>query len=177
MSAFLINRAEKKILTHIQLGGKIDDAVGKALVYKFASTALSDSSIFKISTRYHISLEDICVIYISMINRLMPNPCIYVSGLLLVPTGIFMEPIRFEGLASEIHARTDGLSGNDRVDAISYISGDVALQIWEAHAAAHGVPRFNIVDAGGRTSGGCFTIVLLLFSLASATGYGIYKIL
>jgi hypothetical protein len=176
MSAFSINRAEKKILTHIELGGELKDSVGISLVYKFASTALNDSSIFKIATKYHISLEDICAIYIAMINRLMPNPCIYVSGLLLVPTLIFMEPIRFEGLASEIYARTDGLSGDERVDAISFISGELASQIWQTHAATHGPPRFTIKDAGGRTVGGCFTMLLIIFSVASATGYGIYRI-
>ena len=177
MSAFAINRAEKKILTHIQCGGAIDDATGKSLLCQFTSTALKDSQIFDIAKRYDISFDDICVIYIAMVSQLMPNPCIEAGGLLLVPTLIFMEPIRFEGLASEIQARTRGCNEKERIYAIVSISSDLAHQIWEAHAAARGAPRFRIVNVGGRpSSGGCFSVIVLIFSFASAAGYSLYKI-
>jgi hypothetical protein len=177
MSTISINLAEKRLLDHLRMGGDVFDAVGKALVVKFATTALKDELIIALATRYRISHQDICIIYAYMIRHLMPNPCVDASGLLLVPTLFFMESLRFEALASEICARTVDLSDEDRKEKMIELAANAGRLTLDSCIAARGEAKFEIQNLGGRKSAGCAVMILIGFSLASLSSYGIYKIL
>lgn len=175
MSSLSISLAEKKLLQHLQLGGDVYDQVGKELVVKFATTAMKDTSIAAIAERNRISLEDICVIYGSMIHQLMPNPCVQSGGLLLVPTLFFMEPFRFEGLATEISSRAVDLSAEERKEKMISISQQFAQEVWDTHTQGRGEAPFHVQDLGGRKSSGCASMIVMAFFLSSAIGLGLYK--
>jgi len=177
MSKISINIAEKGLLTHIRMGGSVFDPVGKEYLVKFATKALSDSSISEIARRYNISHQDICLIYANMISELMPNPCIDSGGPLLVPTLFFMEPFRFEGLASEISARTAGDSDDERLRKLMELSFAAARQTWNAHTTARGEARFVIQDLGGKKSTGCAGLIIIGATMVSGTMYSIYQVL
>jgi len=162
MSAQSINFAEKRLLNHLQLGGSVTDDVGRQLVMRFAQKAWSDSQIRAICERQGFDLEDICVIYAAMIQSLMPNPCIAAGGLLLVPTLFFMEPFRLEAMLSQLHRDLQGRVGTERRAFIIEIASEAARQCWEAHSAARGEARFEIVNVGGRASaGGCLGVLVM----------------
>jgi len=171
MSSLKINLAEKRLLSHLQLGGTVDDAVGRQLVVKFAQTAYADGDIAAIAARHHISTNDICIIYASMVQELMPNPCIEAGGLMLVPTLFFMEPFRFEGLASEIATRAAGLSDEDRRVKIRELAVEAGSQTWHTHTSARGEANFVRRDLGGRKSSGCAGVLIFGFVLVFCGGY------
>lgn len=177
MSAIAINLAEKPILNHLSMGGDIVDAVGQALVAKFATKALNDASISAMAARYRISHDDICIIYASMIRSLMPNPCIESGGLLLVPTLFFMEPFRFTALASAIAARTQGLDDRSRIEKMIELSVAHAQHTWDAHTEGRGEAKFEIRNLGGLKSTGCLGVIVISVTLASLASYGLCKML
>lgn len=163
MSAVSINLAEKRLLSHLRYGGKVLDQVGKELVVKFANTALRDSTISEIANRNGLSLEDVCVIYGSMIDYLMPNPCINSGGLLLVPTLFFMESHRFDELATTISIETADLSEQERKEKIIVTAVSHGKLVWDAHTELRGEANFKIIDAGGMKSSGCTSVIIIGF--------------
>lgn len=174
MSKLTLSLAEKGLLSHLQLGGSVFDPVGKEYLVKFATKALGESEIAEIAKRYNISHQDICLIYANMVSELMPNPCIESGGPLLVPTLFFMEPFRFQGLASEISARTSGQSEDERMRIMMELSFAAARQTWEAHTAARGEAKFVIRDAGGRKSTGCLGLVVIGLFVGGVLIYSSY---
>ena len=109
-----------------------------------------------------------------MIIHLMPNPCIIAGGLLLVPTLFFMEPMRFEGLASNIARHIDGLSESERKQVIVAIAEKAAQQTWDAHTAARGEAPFKRQSGEGlQSSCGCLGLITFIFTLASLILIGI----
>lgn len=175
MSSLSINLAEKRLLSHLRYGGNVTDQVGKELVVKFAVTALNDSSIAEIADRNGLSLEDVCVIYGTMIDYMMPNPCINAGGLMLVPTLFFMESHRFDELATAISRETFDLSGKDRKAQMIVTAVSHGQLVWYAHTELRGEADFKIIDAGGIKSSGCSSVIIIGFTLAFVLGYSFLK--
>lgn len=161
MGAIQISIAEKRLLQHLSLGGNVTDSVGRELVTKFISVAYQDAEISKIARDHGISMNDACILYASMIQCLMPNPCIETGGLLLTPTLFFMEPFRFTGLASEISSRTSGMDEAGRREKMIALAASAAQQTWNAHTSARGEAKFIINNVGGRKSSGCAVLLLM----------------
>jgi len=157
-----INLAEKKIREHLRLGGGLDDQVGSELLAKFCTTALSDRQVAAIAQKYNMSMEDIAFIYMAMILKLMPNPCIISGGLLLVPTLFFMEPKRFERLAFGIDFHTKDLDEKQRIQELMRLSAESAQEVWDAHTSGRGEADFTVTKSGGlQSSGGCMSVLII----------------
>lgn len=86
MGARRINMAEKKLLRHLTLGGGCDDEVGRQLVYKFGTTVWSDPTVAPMLRQHSVTIEELALVYLSVIESLMPEPWMNVSGPMLVPT-------------------------------------------------------------------------------------------
>jgi|GEM_PF-4161805 len=178
MSMMSIVNGEKRLLLHIQLGGTVDDEVGNQLVTQFIRTAASDNQIAKIAADYQISLYDMHFMYSQAIGALMPYPCICDGGpiqienrvgSLLAPTLFFMEPYRFQGIASEISAKTKGMDDLSRMRAISEIAIRAACTIQLVHDQKFGRAKFRIEPGTGlKSAKGC--LVILGFVGAAAAG-------
>jgi hypothetical protein len=173
MSSIRISLAEKPLLDHLQRGGDVFDPVGRELVAKCAGVAYKDSEVAAIAQRHDISLNDIAIIYASMIKSLIPNPCIKSGGLLLVPTLFFMEPIRFEGLASEIATRTRGSATDEKQQTLINLSIASARETWQTHTAGRGEAAFTITASGGRKTAGCAGMVVVSLLLGGGVAGGI----
>ncbi len=182
LSSMRIVNAEKRLLTHIQLGGKVTDPVGKELVQGFIATALKDSEIARISEIYNLSGKNLGMLYANGIHKLLPQPCICDGGpvqiqnrvgFLFAATLFFMEPRRLEGMAREIEQKvlTSGpatmeffddegvavkqeFDGIDlaRIIAIGEVSERDALLVRAAHEQKFGPAKFSIEERGGLRS-------------------------
>jgi hypothetical protein len=173
MSALSLKLAEMPLLNHLQLGGSVTDLVGQGLAMRFARKAMADSKIRKICDQNDFDIEDICLIYVIMIEALMPNPCILAGGHpILVATLFFIEPFRLEGMFSQVHRDLRGKVGLERREFIAQAFSESAQQCWSAHKAARGEAEFTIIDAGGRKSTpgctGVLGLALLGFGTLSA---------
>jgi hypothetical protein len=182
LSAMRIVNAEKRLLTHIQLGGRVTDPVGKELVQGFIATALKDSEIARISETYNLSAENLGTLYANSIQKLLPQPCICDGGPIQIPNRVgflfaatlfFMEPRRLEGMAREIEQKVrtsgpatleftneEGIEVKQEVDgsdlawiiAIGEVSERDARLVREVHEQNFGPAKFSIEERGGLKS-------------------------
>lgn len=157
MAAFAISVAEKRLLHHLQVGGSVQDEVGRQLVGRFAHKMWAQSEIKSILTQYEFTLQEIALMYAETIHSLMPNPCIEKGGPLLVPTLFFMEPHRLENLLLEVRRDTKGLSQEQRLSVLVERSTFLARLTQEANDEAKGRYPFKVEGIGGlkSASGGC----------------------
>lgn len=163
MGSLAINRAEKKLLMHLRLGGSCTDDVGVQLVNKFAAKVWNDPTTAPILRHYEMTFEEVVALYGVVIESLMPSPWMNVGGPMLVPTQWFMEPHRLESLlvAAGRNAETD--SREVWFEALARNAIDTAVVTKEAHDVKFGPGRVTVSQAGGlRSAGGCMIAVVYL---------------
>lgn len=164
-----INMAEKRLLTHLRMGGQPTDEVGKTLVYRFAQKAWSDSAVAKASRQYGLTLDELAGLYGLVLEALMPEPWMNAGGPMLVPTQWFMEPHRLESLLLET---TRDAPPSDRQAWFATLvdkATELAIATRAAHDQKYGKPKVQITDTGGlQTSGGCASLIAFLSILGGA---------
>lgn len=167
---------------HIQLGGSVNDNVGKQLVQEFIIIALKSSEVARISSTYNLKADDLALLYGNGIQKLMPNPCVSDGGPVQIPNRVgslfaatlfFMEPWRLEAMAKEIDFKvrnggpaivsftneegttiTHETDGSQlgRILAIGEVSQREALHARQIHDQTFGPAKFFIEQHGGLKS-------------------------
>lgn len=138
MSKFSINIAEKPILNFLKHGGNIHSSECNILIAAFIDKALKDQEIKEIFMEYGFPREFYIALYKSMLIS-QKNPVINVSGPLLVPTLVFMEPFRLRSLLALLAQESSSVtSKKEFVDALTKVSFEVADMIYNSHTKAYG---------------------------------------
>jgi len=163
LGSMSINLAEKRLLTHIRMGGQPTDEVGVTLVKRFAQKAWSDAAVAKASRQYGLTLDELAGLYGMVIENLMPEPWMNAGGPMLVPTQWFMEPHRLESLLLET---TREAPADDRQAWFATLidkATELAIATRAAHDEQYGKPNVQITQSGGlKTSGGCASMIAFL---------------
>jgi hypothetical protein len=154
MGAFKINRAEKPLLAHLARGGSPQDDIGRTHIAHFAHTVATDSSTAPVLARHGIGEAEVAMLYREVLQALMPDPWMNVSGPILVPTQWFMEPHRLDDIL-----RPYAASGGQMAGVIEYAIV-LARQTQQAHHQEYGEPNVQRLQKGG-SSGGCASVVVL----------------
>jgi hypothetical protein len=163
MGALKINMAEKRLLHHLSSGGKPDDDVGTQLVLKVAQTAWSDETVSPVVRAHGVTIEELAFMYGSVIDALMPEPWMNVSGPMLVPTQWLMEPHRLDNLFVEVSRDFSRTPRKEWLEGLISRATELARETKEAHDSAYGKPRVRVTDRGGaKTSGGGCASVLVV---------------
>lgn len=169
MSLNSANVVGHRIIHHIQLGGTVHDLVGQQLVGKFIHESMEDKDIKRIALSNDFLADELALIYVSMVDCLMPNPCIICGANMLAATLPFMEPFRLEEILRRVNRDADGLTGGKRNEVIIKIAEQNAKTIWTSHTASRGKAKFEIDTSGsgldsaeGKGCIGCFGSVAIL---------------
>jgi hypothetical protein len=170
-----IDRLDRRLVRHLKLGGVMHEPVGIQITTKIIKEAMANPEIFRLATLFHFSEIDMMILYSGMVTGLK-NPLINdPSGFApcLVATLFLNEPFRLGELMKVIEeAMPKGTNEESRLEIISRSATEVAKGVWMAHANARGVPAFDVIHVGGRTSsegwgvGGCGCLVIIGFTLA-----------
>ena len=169
MGALKVKLAERKIVEHLQLGGEINDTIGKELVQAFTQKVFQEANIRKICDENKFTPAEVESIIYFMTQELMPKPAINSGGLLLVTTLMFMEVQRLEELFVRINHKVENdtaLSDDPITNKMMYIaseSKETAKIVWDTHAMHRGEQPFPIQNVGGlkTASGGCASMLIL----------------
>ena len=160
-----ISMAEKKLLRHLTLGGRPDDEIGRELIWKFATKVWSEPEVAPALRQHGVTIQEVATLYLSVVEDLMPEPWMNVSGAMLVPTQWFMEPQRLENLLVET---TRDAAGHEREEWLRQLiekAQYLARATKEIHDERYGPPKVQVVQQGGvRSSGGCLGMFFILFT-------------
>lgn len=155
---------DKRVIRHIKAGGKMRDPEGMKLAMEVADTALRDPNISGAAASCSFDRTDLAVAYMVMVNALLPNPTIKAGGPMLAATLPFVEKARIVAFMEHV-ARDlpEGLGKDEWRHQMLYMAEDMALRIWEQHAAARGEAMFSVPDGSKPSkSSGCLVIVALI---------------
>ena len=83
MGALKVKLAERKIVEHLQLGGQINDTIGKELVQAFTQKVFQEANIRKICDENKFTPAEVESIIYFMTQELMPNLPLIQAGFFL----------------------------------------------------------------------------------------------
>jgi len=155
MSKVAIAMAEKRLMRHLQRGGVVDDPVGLDLTRGVIAKASADNDVQQVIRDREATPDEMRVMYQFVIDGLMPNPCMNVSGPMLVPTVLFLEPHRLDELLVGVNRDTRGESLQGRMRLLCERALEVCKLTREAHDEAHGPIAFQVTPQGGVQRAGC----------------------
>lgn len=169
-----LDRLDRRLVSHLKLGGLINDPVGIQIATEIINEVLENPEVLRLADLFYFSNFDLMILYGSMVAGL-ENPLINDPSKLapwLVATMFFTETSRLAELMKLIEeTQPKGEDESMRQEVISRVGIEVAKEIWQAHAISRGIPSFDVVKAGGRTSsqgfgvGGCGCLVIIGFTL------------
>lgn len=164
---------DKRVIDHIAENGSTTDQIGKELIVRFVRHAMKNPTIRAAADKHDFDAEDLCVIYATMIDSLMPNPTI-MSGMPMLAASVpFIEPFRIEAFMSQVRREfTQQMSPFERREVIRQYATVTAHTIFDSHTAARGEAPFRINPAGtGMRSAGCVGVIVVAFTVAAAVSF------
>jgi hypothetical protein len=169
MGKMAISMAEKRLLEHLRLGGRPDDEIGRALIWKLATKVWNDSSVAGILRQHGVTIQEVATMYLAVIDSLMPTPWINVSGPMLVPTQWYMEPHRLENLLVETTRDAAGKGREEWLTQWIAKAQYLAHATKEVHDERFGSPAVQVSSSGGlKSSGGCAGALLLVAGIVGS---------
>lgn len=168
MGTLGVSMAEKRLVEHLRLGGRPDDDVGRELIGRFVAKVWQDPSVAPVIRQHAVTIQELGAMYAAVLQSLMPEPWMNVSGPMLVPTQWFMEPYRLENLLVETTRDASGGSRNEWLRDFINNAEKLARATKHMHDERHGPPNIQVIQAGGvRPSKGCAGL-LICFACALA---------
>lgn len=157
---------------HLEMGGSLQDPVGRELVEKYAKEALTFDEISRIATQYHLTQHDIeWMMYAGIGSALEQsdyNPCINTAPNalpMLTVSLIFREPMRLENLLQVVQARLPhDATPEVRREMLTDATIEMCVETWRSHTQARGMARFQVLKGGPglpNSKTGCFSLIIV----------------
>ena len=149
MSLLRVSIIDKQITKHLQLGGSLDDPIGKRLIHYLMENSLAHPNMKEALSASDLSADLMKRVYKEMVDETMPNPLIDHGGNLIAATLPFMDEDNFGGFIADILQGTHDLEGDEREAKILANSRIAGKRLHILAIELRGQPSF-VVNEGGK---------------------------
>jgi hypothetical protein len=174
-------RIDDTMRAHLELGGSLDDPVGRELLEKYAKAALAIDEIQAVAAPYDLTQHDIQLMMRAAIESVLKhqdfNPCINTAPNalpILTVSLLFREPLRLKNLLQVVHTRLpETATPEERQETLEDAAIEMCEDTWLTHTQARGKARFRVVEGGAglpTSKTGCFSL-LAFAALVSTAGW------